>query len=197
MYLFRICDRQRDVDRDEDRGEDEDEDANPLGKWPHALSPALACLSCTLGLFNISRFSILSVQFGGECRNCYYISTCINYYSILSIIIASINCLFLSANFIVQFLILSLVLGIPLLTLHVCLGQRLAAGSVDMWKISPLFQGVGIALLIAQAFIGIYSIVGVSWMFVYFRCVDLFSVFDLFIILINFVIKFLMINFSF
>ncbi|XP_043588286.1 sodium-dependent transporter bedraggled isoform X2 [Bombus pyrosoma] len=133
----RICDRQRDVDRDEDRGEDEDEDANPLGKWPHALSPALACLSCTLGLFNISRFSILSVQFG--------------------------------ANFIVQFLILSLVLGIPLLTLHVCLGQRLAAGSVDMWKISPLFQGVGIALLIAQAFIGIYSIVGVSWMFVYFR----------------------------
>ncbi|XP_043511464.1 sodium-dependent transporter bedraggled isoform X2 [Frieseomelitta varia] len=133
----RVCDRQRDVDRDEDRGEDEDEDANPLGKWPHALSPALACLSCTLGLFNISRFSILSVQFG--------------------------------ANFIVQFLILSLVLGIPLLTLHVCLGQRLAAGSVDMWKISPLFQGVGIALLIAQAFIGIYSIVGVSWMFVYFR----------------------------
>ncbi|CAK9799594.1 Sodium-dependent transporter bedraggled [Anthophora plagiata] len=133
----RICERQRDVDRVEDRGEDEDEDANPLGKWPHALSPALACLSCTLGLFNISRFSILSVQFG--------------------------------ANFIVQFLILSLVLGIPLLTLHVCLGQRLAAGSVDMWKISPLFQGVGIALLIAQAFIGIYSIVGVSWMFVYFR----------------------------
>ncbi|XP_076178672.1 sodium-dependent transporter bedraggled isoform X2 [Ptiloglossa arizonensis] len=133
----RICERQRDVDRDEDRGEDEDEDANPLGKWPHALSPALACLSCTLGLFNISRFSILSVQFG--------------------------------ANFIVQFLILSLVLGIPLLTLHVCLGQRLAAGSVDMWKISPLFQGVGIALLTAQAFIGIYSIIGVSWMFVYFR----------------------------
>ncbi|XP_076668007.1 uncharacterized protein LOC143368808 isoform X2 [Andrena cerasifolii] len=133
----RICERQRDVDRDEDRGEDEDEDANPLGKWPHALSPALACLSCTLGLFNISRFSILSIQFG--------------------------------ANFIVQFLILSLVLGIPLLTLHMCLGQRLAAGSVDMWKISPLFQGVGIALLTAQAFIGIYSIVGVSWMFVYFR----------------------------
>ncbi|XP_076279550.1 uncharacterized protein LOC143208743 isoform X2 [Lasioglossum baleicum] len=133
----RICERQRDVDRDGDRGEDEDEDGNPLGKWPHALSPALACLSCTLGLFNISRFSILSIQFG--------------------------------ANFIVQFLILSLVLGIPLLTLHVCLGQRLAAGSVDMWKISPLFQGVGIALLTAQAFIGIYSIVGVSWMFVYFR----------------------------
>ncbi|XP_014488477.1 PREDICTED: uncharacterized protein LOC106751810 isoform X2 [Dinoponera quadriceps] len=133
----RICERQRDVDRHNDRGEDDDEDENPLGRWPHALSPALACLGCTLGLFNISRFAILSIQFG--------------------------------ANFIVQFLILSLILGIPLLTLHVCLGQRLAAGSVDMWRISPLFQGVGIALLTAQAFIGIYSIVGVSWMFVYFR----------------------------
>ncbi|EFN87954.1 Sodium- and chloride-dependent GABA transporter 1, partial [Harpegnathos saltator] len=129
-----ICERQRDVDR---RNEDDDEDENSLGRWPHALSPALACLGCTLGLFNISRFAILSIQFG--------------------------------ANFIVQFLILSLILGIPLLTLHVCLGQRLAAGSVDMWRISPIFQGVGIALLAAQALIGIYSIVGVSWMFVYFR----------------------------
>ena len=78
---------------------------------------------------------------------------------------------FFPANFVVQFLILSLVIGIPLLTLQLCLGQRLTAGAVDMWKISPLFQGVGIALLVAQAFIGIYSIVGVSWMFVYFRFV--------------------------
>ncbi|XP_066586434.1 sodium-dependent transporter bedraggled isoform X2 [Prorops nasuta] len=134
----RTCERQRDVERNnEERGEDDDEDENPLGRWPHALSPALACLGCTLGLFNISRFAILSIQFG--------------------------------ANFIVQFLILSLVIGVPLFTLQVCLGQRLSAGTVDMWKISPLFQGVGIALLAAQAFIGIYSIVGISWMFVYFR----------------------------
>ncbi|XP_036139832.1 uncharacterized protein LOC105836629 isoform X2 [Monomorium pharaonis] len=130
----RTCERLRDTSR---HNENDDENENSLGKWPHALSSAFACLGCTLGLFNISRFAILSVQFG--------------------------------ANFIVQFLILSLVLGIPLLTLQVCLGQRLAAGSVDMWRISPLFHGVGIALLTAQAFIGIYSIVGVSWMFVYFR----------------------------
>lgn len=78
---------------------------------------------------------------------------------------------FISANFIVQFLILSFILGIPILTLQVCLGQRLSAGAVDMWRISPLFQGVGIALLLAQAFIGIYSIIGVSWIFVYFRYV--------------------------
>ncbi|KAG5330700.1 SC6A9 protein, partial [Acromyrmex charruanus] len=133
----RICERQRDGNRHNDRSEDDDEDENPLGKWPHALSSTFACLGCTLGLFNISRFAILSIQFG--------------------------------ANFMIQFLILSLILGIPLLTLQVCLGQRLAAGSVDMWSISPICQGVGIALLVAQAFIGVYSIVGVSWMFVFFR----------------------------
>ncbi|KAL7293589.1 hypothetical protein TKK_0012677 [Trichogramma kaykai] len=135
---IRTCDRPgRDAERDDERGENEDEEENPLGKWPHALSPVFAYLGCTLGLFNISRFAILSTQFG--------------------------------LNFLLQFLLLSFVIGIPLFTLQVCLGQRLAAGAVDMWKISPLFQGVGIALLLAQAFIGIYSIVGVSWMFVYFR----------------------------
>ncbi|KAJ4452353.1 hypothetical protein ANN_03886 [Periplaneta americana] len=110
---------------------------SPLGAWPHNLSSMLASLGCTLGLFNISRFAILSIHFG--------------------------------ANFIVQFLFLSLVLGIPLYTLHACLGQCLGAGVMDMWHISPIFQGIGIALLVSQALIGIYSIVGVSWMFIYFR----------------------------
>ncbi|XP_021927106.1 uncharacterized protein LOC110833391 isoform X3 [Zootermopsis nevadensis] len=110
---------------------------SPLGAWPHGLSSMLASLGCTLGLFNISRFAILSVHFG--------------------------------ANFIVQFLFLTLVIGIPLFTLHTCLGQCLGAGVMDMWHISPIFQGIGIALLISQALIGIYSVVGVSWMFIYFR----------------------------
>nr|CAD7605885.1 unnamed protein product [Timema genevievae] len=73
------------------------------------------------------------------------------------------------ANFIIQFLFLSLVFGIPLYCFHASLGQHLTAGVMDMWKISPVFQGIGIALLVSQALIGIYSIVGVSWMFIYFR----------------------------
>jgi hypothetical protein len=45
-----------------------------------------------------------------------------------------------AANFIVQFLFLTLVIGIPLFTLHTCLGQCLGAGVMDMWHISPIFQ---------------------------------------------------------
>lgn len=97
----------------------------------------MACLSCTLGLFNISRFAILSIHFG--------------------------------ANFVLQFVFLTIVFGLPFLTLQLCLGQKLGAGVVDMWRISPLFQGVGISLLFTQVFIGLYSVVGVSWLFVYFR----------------------------
>jgi len=41
--------------------------SSPLGVWPHGLSSMLASLGCTLGLFNISRFAILSVHFGGNC----------------------------------------------------------------------------------------------------------------------------------
>ncbi|KAL1492258.1 hypothetical protein ABEB36_012734 [Hypothenemus hampei] len=113
------------------------EGESPLGKWPHSLSSMMACLGCTLGLFNISRFAVLTIHFG--------------------------------ANFIFQFLLLSLVFGMPLFTLQLCLGQQLGTGVIDMWRISPLFQGVGVSLLISQALTGIYSIIGVSWMFVYFR----------------------------
>ncbi|XP_059057554.1 sodium-dependent transporter bedraggled isoform X2 [Achroia grisella] len=109
----------------------------PFGVWPHRLSAMLACLSCTVGIFNISRFAMFSVHFG--------------------------------ACFIIQFLILSLLVGIPLFTLYLSIGQVLGSGPVDMWRISPIFQGVGISLLVIQAVIGMYSIIGLSWLFVYFR----------------------------
>ncbi|KAJ0183371.1 hypothetical protein K1T71_001347 [Dendrolimus kikuchii] len=119
----------------EDRNEETEEP--PFGVWPHHMSAMLACLSCTVGIFNISRFAIFSVHFG--------------------------------ASFIIQFFILSFLIGIPLFTLHLCLGQVLESGPVDMWRISPIFQGVGVSLLITQAVIGMYSITGLSWIFVYFR----------------------------
>ncbi|KAK4883080.1 hypothetical protein RN001_006399 [Aquatica leii] len=119
------------------RTNDMPEVESPLGHWPHSLSSMLACLGCTLGLFNLSRFAMLTIQFG--------------------------------ANFILQFFILSITIGLPLFTLHLSLGQQLGAGVIDMWKISPLFQGVGVALLVTHALIGLYSIMGVSWLFVYFR----------------------------
>ena len=97
----------------------------------------LTTLGCTIGLFNISRFAIVSVQFGGV--------------------------------FLLQFVIMSILLGIPMFSLQQALGQKLKSNMINMWFITPLFQGIGIALLCAQSIIGVYTVVGLSWIFVYFR----------------------------
>ena len=62
-------------------------------------------------MFSISRFAILSIEFG--------------------------------PIFIVQFLLLTLLFGIPLLLFFISTGQYLGSGIIDMWRISPIFQ-VGI-----------------------------------------------------
>lgn len=71
--------------------------------------------------------------------------------------------------FLIQFLLLSLCFGIPLMTFHVSLGQYLGSGVIDMWRISPIHQGIGVALMLAQGLYGIYNIAAISWLFVYFR----------------------------
>lgn len=72
-------------------------------------------------------------------------------------------------TFILQFLLLSLLFGIPLFVFHVSVGQYLGSGVIDLWRISPIHQGIGIALMLAQGLYGIYNIAVISWLFVYFR----------------------------
>lgn len=73
------------------------------------------------------------------------------------------------ANFIVQFLIFSFLFGIPMLWLQMVLGSRVRGGPVTMWRISPICKGIGIALILAQGLITLYSAVSLSWVLVYFR----------------------------
>uniref|UniRef100_A0A4Y0BIL9 Sodium-neurotransmitter symporter n=1 Tax=Anopheles funestus TaxID=62324 RepID=A0A4Y0BIL9_ANOFN len=73
------------------------------------------------------------------------------------------------ANFVVQFLIFSLLFGIPMLWLQMVLGARIRGGPVTMWRISPICKGIGITLLVAQALITLYSAISLAWVLVYFR----------------------------
>ncbi|CAB0020938.1 unnamed protein product, partial [Nesidiocoris tenuis] len=41
---------------------------------------------------------------------------------------------------------MSVIMGIPLFTFHVALGQLLGTGTMDMWKISPIFQSWSVAM---------------------------------------------------
>ncbi|XP_022233360.2 uncharacterized protein LOC111081571 isoform X3 [Drosophila obscura] len=105
--------------------------------WPHAGSRTLALMACTLGVFNLCRFAVLTMNYGG--------------------------------NFLLQFLMLSIIFGIPLFWLQMCLGAKIRAGPVSMWKISPICSGVGIALVMVQCFLAIYSTVSIAWILVYLR----------------------------
>lgn len=106
-------------------------------QWPHVGSRTLALMGCTLGVFNLCRFAVLTINYGG--------------------------------NFLLQFLLLSVIFGIPLFWLQMCLGAKIKAGPVSMWKISPICSGVGIALVMVQCFLAIYSTVSIAWILVYFR----------------------------
>ena len=43
-----------------------------------------------------------------------------------------------AANFIFQFLVLTVLIGIPMFTFHISLGQLLGTGVLNMWHISPI-----------------------------------------------------------
>ncbi|KAF0311208.1 Sodium- and chloride-dependent GABA transporter 1 [Amphibalanus amphitrite] len=71
--------------------------------------------------------------------------------------------------FVIQFFILSLLVGMPLMTLHMTMGQYIGSGIVDMWRISPIFKGIGLAAVLAELILGVYTVVPISWMLVYLR----------------------------
>lgn len=73
------------------------------------------------------------------------------------------------ANFIVQFIILSFIFGIPMLWLQMCLGANLKRGPISMWRVSPICKGLGISLLLVQALVAMYTAVSIGWVLVYLR----------------------------
>ncbi|CRK91179.1 CLUMA_CG004864, isoform A [Clunio marinus] len=73
------------------------------------------------------------------------------------------------ANFLVQFLILSFIFGIPLLWLQMVLGLKIKGGIVTMYRITPICKGIGIALMISHWIMSLYSSVSISWLMIYFR----------------------------
>ena len=146
--------------------------------WLWLQSFLFAALGTILGMFSISRFALLTIDFGAvfivqvplfihkpstilissikkdPCNQQHTPQTTISnlgLYPTINLSPAQII-LFWSPlansttlplhhkhNF-VQFLLLSLCFGIPLLTFFLSTGQYLGSGLIDMWRISPVFQ---------------------------------------------------------
>uniref|UniRef100_A0A8C9RQX7 Transporter n=1 Tax=Scleropages formosus TaxID=113540 RepID=A0A8C9RQX7_SCLFO len=71
--------------------------------------------------------------------------------------------------FMIPFLILLVLEGIPLLHLEFAIGQRLRKGSVGVWTaIHPYLTGVGIASMLVSFLVGMYYNTIIAWVMWYF-----------------------------
>ncbi|XP_023137428.2 sodium-dependent neutral amino acid transporter B(0)AT1-like [Amphiprion ocellaris] len=71
--------------------------------------------------------------------------------------------------FLIPYLILLVLEGMPLLLLEFAIGQRLRKGSVGVWRaINPYLTGVGIASMLVSLLIGLYYNTLIAWILWYF-----------------------------
>ncbi|XP_063041162.1 sodium-dependent neutral amino acid transporter B(0)AT1-like [Engraulis encrasicolus] len=71
--------------------------------------------------------------------------------------------------FMIPFLILLVLEGIPLLHLEFAIGQRLRSGSVGVWSsIHPYLAGVGVASMMVSFMVGMYYNTIIAWVMWYF-----------------------------
>uniref|UniRef100_A0A8C4WYS0 Transporter n=1 Tax=Eptatretus burgeri TaxID=7764 RepID=A0A8C4WYS0_EPTBU len=65
--------------------------------------------------------------------------------------------------FLIPYLILSILGGIPVFFLEISLGQFMKQACIGAWKICPLFQGIGISSLVIVFFCNSYYIMVLAW----------------------------------
>ncbi|XP_046351914.1 sodium- and chloride-dependent glycine transporter 1-like [Haliotis rufescens] len=76
--------------------------------------------------------------------------------------------------FLLPYFLSLFVLGIPLFALDINMGQFASVGPLKVWRLSPIFRGLGIAMVAVTSFIMIYYSVVIA-QFVYFLCASMTS----------------------
>jgi solute carrier family 6 amino acid transporter-like protein 5/7/9/14 len=69
--------------------------------------------------------------------------------------------------YLIPYTILFLVSAIPVLFMELSLGQFISLGPTSVWKVAPLFKGIGLSMLFICSLIAIYFNVITSWSMMY------------------------------
>lgn len=70
--------------------------------------------------------------------------------------------------FLVPYVIYMLLMGMPLVVLEMGYGQFSSLSPIAVWRMSPLFQGVGFGMVIISAIVCVYYNVIIAWTLYYF-----------------------------
>ncbi|XP_067660399.1 sodium- and chloride-dependent glycine transporter 2-like [Haliotis asinina] len=60
------------------------------------------------------------------------------------------------ATFLIPYFIMMLVIGLPIMFLEMALGQFASEGTITVWKVSPAFHGIGLAMVITMSILVVY-----------------------------------------
>ncbi|XP_014677139.1 PREDICTED: sodium- and chloride-dependent glycine transporter 1-like [Priapulus caudatus] len=120
-----------------DEEDDNDDENKERGNWSGTLAFFLSCLGYAVGLGSVWRFPYLCYRNGGGA-------------------------------FFIPYLIMLFFVGLPLLYLELSLGQFASLGPIGVFrKISPVFHGVGYAMVLLTALSTIYYNVIIAWSLYY------------------------------
>ncbi|KAB7507892.1 Sodium- and chloride-dependent glycine transporter 1, partial [Armadillidium nasatum] len=98
--------------------------------WGSKIEFILSCLSFAVGLGNIWRFPYLCYRNGGGWL--------------------------IESAFLIPYVCMLAITGLPLYFFELCLGQYGREGPITIWKVVPLFQGLGYGMFMIAFFIALY-----------------------------------------
>ena len=105
--------------------------------WGHKCDFLLSCVGYAVGFGNVWRFPNLCYENGGGA-------------------------------FLIPYLIFLAVCGMPMFFMELSLSQYIGLGPISCWRaVSPLFKGIGYAMLIMSFLVSVYYNTIIAWVFYY------------------------------